>query len=295
MSLHILPQSAPVGAVVEGFRPDLPADEASKLYRAFLEYGVLIFSDIELDVSVHMALGRLFGEPDEPHPLEELRHEDEPHLTVLSANGGKPVAADDPDADKRIGTIPWHADRLYTDTPNRGALLRAVVIPEAEGQTGWIDMARAYRTLPEKVKARLQGLRIVHSYATSHRRQNMVGGTADALPDSAHPLVFVHPETDMPLLNIGPATAKEIIGLPQAEGEELLDYLITHATREEDAYIHDWKPGDLVAWDNYRAIHRAFGHAKRYPRVMHSLALKGKMKLGETIKAGTRAGTVTPT
>jgi len=288
MSLHISPQS-PVGAVVEGFRPDLPADEAKQLYRAFLEYGVLIFSDLELDVGVHMALGRLFGEPDEPHPLQELRHKDEPHVTVLSANGGKPVAPDDPEADKRIGTIPWHADRLYTDTPNRGALLRAVVIPPTEGQTGWIDMARAYRTLPEQVKARLQGLRIIHSYATSHRRQSMVGGTADALPDSIHPLVFVHPETDMPLLNIGPATAKEIVGLPKAEREELLDYLVAHATREEEAYIHDWKPGDLIAWDNYRAIHRAFGHAKRYPRVMHSLALKGKMKLGETIKAGTLA------
>lgn len=237
MALHITPTAAPVGAYVQGFRMDLSRGEANALYRAFLDYGVLVFTDLELDVRIHMALGRLFGEADDPHPLEHLRHEAEPNLTVLTANGGNPVDPGDPDADRTIGAIPWHADRIYSDTPNR-----------------------------------------------------MVGGAPDALPDSIHPLVYVHPETDMPVLNIAPATAREIVGLPRDEAEELLDYLVERATREEDAYVHNWNPGDVVAWDNHRAIHRAYGHPKRYPRVMHTLALKGRMKLGEMIKSPAAVG-----
>src|SRR5579871_604637 len=130
MSLVIQRISAPVGAFVSGAdMNDLTRGEASDLYRAFLEYGVLVFKGLKLGVAEHVNLTSLFGEMDDPHPLTELRHEDVPGLTVLAANNGKPVAPDDPEADKIIGQIPWHADKIYTSTPVRGALLRAVIIP----------------------------------------------------------------------------------------------------------------------------------------------------------------------
>lgn len=280
MSLTIQPAGA-AGAFVSGAdMSSLTRGEAADLYRAFLEYGVLIFRGLQLGVAEHISLAALFGEMDEPHPLEELRHADVPALTVLTANNGRPVAQDDPDAEKIIGQIPWHADKIYTARPNRGALLRAVTIPAVGGHTGWIDTARAYRRLPYTIKCRLQGLSILHSYETAHKRQSMVRGGAGVLSASLHPLVVVHPETDQPALNISPATATSLPGLQEEEGRVLLEYLIDFATREEDAYIHDWEPGDLVAWDNLRAIHRAYGHAKRYPRVMHSMALKGDMTCG---------------
>lgn len=290
MSLVIQRTTAPVGAFVSGAdMSDLARGEASDLYRAFLDYGVLVFKGLKLGVKEHMRLTALFGEMDTPHPLPELRHEDEPSLTVLAANEGRAVAPDDPEADKIIGQIPWHADKIYTATPNRGALLRAVVIPEKGGNTGWIDTARVYRRLPYKTKCRLQGLSIVHSYETAHRNQTMVKGGAGVLPETIHPLVIVHPETDQPALNISPATATRLIGLPREEGQELLADLIAFATREEEAYVHEWEPGDLVAWDNLRAIHRAYGHAKRYPRVMHSMALKGDMTFGRQLANGAAA------
>jgi len=283
MSLAIQP-TATTGAFVSGADlSDLTRGEAADLYRAFLEYGVLVFKGLRLGVAEHIALTCLFGEPDNPHPLEELRHADVPALTVLAANNGQPVAPDDPEVDRIIGQIPWHADKIYTATPNRGALLRAVIIPAQGGNTGWIDTARAYRRLPYKVKCRLQGLSILHSYETAHKRQSMVQGGVGVLPETVHPLVVVHPETDQPALNISPATATRLIGMPAEEGKALLEYLIAEATREEDAYIHTWEPGDLVAWDNLRAIHRAFGHAKRYPRVMHSMALRGDMSFGREV------------
>ena len=286
MSFSVRPTSAPVGALVSGIDfSRLSRKDASQLYLAFLEFGVLIFKDMDLGVAEHVTLARLFGELDEPHPLAELRHPDQPCLSVLAANGGKAVAEDDPEADTIIGAIPWHADKMYTARPNRGALLRSVVRPSAGGNTGWIDTAYLYEALPYRIKCRLQGLRIVHDYDVAFRAQSMVRGGFGQFPATVHPLVIVHPESDRPALNLSPASADRIIGLPAAEGADLLRYLIEFGTAEAHAYVHSWEPGDLVAWDNLRAIHRAYGHKKRYARVMHSLALRTELTLGRPLAA----------
>lgn len=284
MPLRIEPTSAPVGAFVMGLDlANLSQAETGKLYQAFLDHGVLVFRGQTFDAAQMLALSDLFGETG-LHPIEALRHKEVPKLIVLAANNGEPVAGDDPTADERIGAIPWHTDLIYTERPNRGALLRAVTIPKEEGQTGWIDTTRVYRRLPGKIKTRIQGLRIVHSYALTHSRQSMVGGSPDLFADVVHPLVYVHPETDQPVLNISASSAKQILGLPADEASELLDYLVDFACDEGEAYVHEWQPDDVVLWDNWRTMHRAYGHLKRYPRLMHRTTLCSELKLGQWVE-----------
>jgi taurine dioxygenase len=284
MAFTIRPTSSPVGVFVSDIDFDhFSRADASRLYQAFLDHGVLVFKDMELGVKEHVQLARLFGELGDPHPLEELRHPEQPCLSVLAANGGRAVAEDDPDADLIVGAIPWHADKMYTPDPNRGALLRAAVRPAEGGLTGWIDTIRVYERLPYRIKCRIQGLHIVHSYDVAHRAQSMVSGGAGQFPDTVHPLIIVHPESDRPALNLSPVSAARIVGLPADQAADLLDYLIEFGTDEAEAYVHDWEPGDLVAWDNLRAIHRAYGHKKRFARVMHSMALKPEFTLGRHV------------
>ena len=206
-------------------------------------------------------------------------------LITLAANEGKTVPEDDPSANDVIGIIPWHADLMYTDLPTRGSVLRAIVIPEEGGDTGFMDTARLYATLPVEIKTRIQGLRILHSYNQAHLAQNMVKGSSTLFPDVIHPLVYVHPEAGLPVLNISPTSAKALIGLPDDEAKELLDYLIKHSTREEEAYRHVWEVGDVVVWDNWRTIHRAYGHKKKYPRVMYRTTLRSDMRTGQYLAA----------
>src|SRR4051812_32041897 len=124
MAIEIHPTPAGVGARVTGFdREHVSQADAERLYDAFIEHGLLVFTGLDLDPRTHMTLGGLLGEPDDPHPVAELRHKEEPNLRILTANGGEPVAPDDPDADRIIGQIPWHADRAYTEYPTRGGLL----------------------------------------------------------------------------------------------------------------------------------------------------------------------------
>jgi len=151
-------------------------------------------------------------------------------------------------------------------------------------ETGWLDTAHAYDLLPEDVKARIADLKVIHSYATAHAKQTMVGGSPNIFPDVIHPLVATHPYSGRKSLNISPNSAKEIIGLPKEESDELIAYLAAHTCREEQAYKHEWKHDDVVLWDNWRTMHRAYGHRKRFPRLMHRTTLSEPLRSGRWVE-----------
>ena len=75
-------------------------------------------------------------------------------------------------------------------------------------------------------------------------------------PDVTHPLVHTHPTSGASTLYLDPSTMVGIEGMDEAEGRALLDELIEHATRPEFVYRHDWRPGDLIMWDNGFMLHR---------------------------------------
>jgi taurine dioxygenase len=76
---------------------------------------------------------------------------------------------------------------------------------------------------------------------------------------------------------VGRAPHAYIAGLPLAESESLLDELWAYATRAELAWGHQWRPGDLVLWDNRCTMHRrdSFDAASR--RVMHRTQIRDEV------------------
>ena len=62
----------------------------------------------------------------------------------------------------------FHADHTYDLAPALGSMLVARELPEAgTGDTMFVSMAAAYDSLPERVKAQVEGLRAVHSSSHS--------------------------------------------------------------------------------------------------------------------------------
>ena len=60
-----------------------------------------------------------------------------------------------------------------------------------------------------------------------------------------------------------------IVSLPLADSEALLEQLWSHATKEEFAFAHKWKRGDVVMWDNRCTMHYAvddYGGERRRAR-----------------------------
>jgi alpha-ketoglutarate-dependent taurine dioxygenase len=130
----------------------------------------------------------------------------------------------------------------------------------------------AYEVLPEEMKRRIAGLRVVFQWEAGRRP----GHYESDLPPVDHPLVRTHPDTGRPALYLG-NHAIGIVGMPEDESAALLDTLLAHATQPRFVYAHRWRPGDLVMWDNRCTLHRAVANfdMNRYRRVMHRNVVKG--------------------
>tara|TARA_Y100001936_G_C15750976_1_gene496078 strand:+ start:45 stop:263 length:219 start_codon:yes stop_codon:yes gene_type:complete len=50
---------------------------------------------------------------------------------------------------------------------------------------------------------------------------------------------------------------RNIVGMENDEGEDLLTMLLDHCEKPKFVYDHVWRPGDLVIWDN-----RSVNHAR---------------------------------
>jgi alpha-ketoglutarate-dependent taurine dioxygenase len=65
--------------------------------------------------------------------------------------------------------------------------------------------------------------------------------------------------------------------MPEAKGVALLDRLLAHTTQPEFVYTHQWRPGDVVMWDNRCLLHRAMRNYEmdRHRRVLQRTVVKG--------------------
>ena len=64
------------------------------------------------------------------------------------------------------------------------------------------------------------------------------------------------PGTEHEALFLGRRTNGYVTGLPLTESEALLDELWAHATLPQFCYMHKWKVGQVVAWDNRMLMHK---------------------------------------
>ena len=69
--------------------------------------------------------------------------------------------------------------------------------------------------------------------------------------------------------------AVRVMGLPEAESDELLEGLMAHATQREFVYSHRWRLNDLVMWDNTGTMHRAEPYDSTCGRLMLRTKLEG--------------------
>ena len=89
-----------------------------------------------------------------------------------------------------------------------------------------------------------------------------------------HPLIRTHPETGRKTLYVGIHTS-HVEGMDYEEGRALLAELLEFTTQDAFVYTHQWRPGDLVMWDNRQTMHRARPFPVDEPRDMRRTTLAG--------------------
>ena len=178
-------------------------------------------------------------------------------ISNLDENG-EVMKSDDRRRMYGLGNRLWHTDASFQDPAGRYSMLSARIVPSEGADTEFADMRAAYDALPEKMKTRIEGLRVHHSIA--HSRQTLgfefSAEEQDALKGAVHPLVRTIPRSKRRSLYLA-AHASRILDWPVPEGRLLLHELTEHATQREFVYRHVWRVGDLVIWDNRATMHRA--------------------------------------
>ena len=185
----------------------------------------------------------------------------------------------------------WHTDQSYRRPPPDVSLFLAVQpVPQGQGQTLFADGIAAYDALPAAMKARIEGLEGLHISSGLGRRRDAVRAGAPRRSLLAHqrpqrqPVVRVYAENgrkSLYLCEYGQMDWLEgpFVGLepgPDGEGARLLDELMTHLTRPEFVYAHEWTAGDLVIWDNRCTVHAAtWFDADREARIMWRTTVSG--------------------
>ena len=271
------PLSDVAGAEVVGLDLSRPFDDAARdaVLDAFTKHHVLAFRDQDLSEDQQIAMTMRFGEL-EGHVSRVATGRQSPkvHLVRNFDAEGKPSSTP-----TTFGSFYWHTDKSYHDVPSFATFLHARELPPQGGDTEFANMLMAYDALDAETRNSISLLRAVHSWEANRRNSGNRPATEEEKkekPPVSHPVVRTHPDRGRKSLYLGIHTS-HVEGMPTQDGEKLLQKLLIHATQRRFVYVHEWKPGDLVMWDNRCLLHRVIGNydMDRYRRVLHRTVVKG--------------------
>ena len=280
------PVSDVLGAEIVGLDVSRPfdAETLAAIRGAFQTHHMLCFRDQVLSDAQLVAFSTQFG------PLEEFPEKDHTkdkvevyHVANVSL-AGEHLAADDPAVVYQRNNGRWHTDSSYRYTPSLASILYGIeVLPDeaAGGETGFSNMLAAYDALPDGMKAKLEPLHQVHSYADIRRLEPTIPPMSvaerDAFPPVTHPVIRVHPDRGYRRsLYFTSNTSLEIGGGTLEEGKALHRWLVDHVSGPEFCFFHRWRKNDLVMWDNRVLLHRAIAYdTARYRRILRRTTIAG--------------------
>jgi taurine dioxygenase len=273
------PLSKHIGCEVAGIdlREPVPPAAASAIYRAWLDHAVLLFRDQDLTQEDLIRVTGIFGEfaplGRPKHTLPSGFSKILPNIMLISniRENGETIGAL-PD-----GEMMFHHDTIHRDEPHKATLLYSVEIPTHGGDTLFASGTAAYDTLDLATKKKLDGLRAVNFYVyNSVKREDKQA--VDATSQAVHPVVRTHEETKRKALYINRLMSVRIEGMPEAESDELLDFLFDHSEKPEFVYTHVWRKGDLIVWDNRCSSHARTDFPADQRRLLLRTTVRGTCK-----------------
>ncbi len=267
--------SSHIGAEVTRVDLSQPMDASLRewLNQAFVQHSVLVFRDQHLSPQQLLAAVRLFGEVFPQHNTRFALPEC-PEIHYISNQDSFP------DGRRYIPGEGYHTDHSNAAEPPKATVLHAVRLPDSGGDTQFVNMQRAYDELPAATQRRIDGLRAIHVYQSRHSERKLMALSEEArrtVPDAVvHPLVRTHPESGRRSIYLNPIRIEGIVGMEETEALALLDELLAHATQPRYEYRHQWRPGDMVMWDNRCLLHKANGdYDMAQVRYLYRVMLKG--------------------
>ncbi len=254
--MKIRPLTAQLGCEVTGIDLARPQDAETidRLRAAFHDRLVLVVRDQrDLSPEDQMRFCGFFGPLGARSRPAEDRHEgaDAPAEVMFVSNRKEDG--------HYIGSLPegamqFHMDQCYVESPARATCLYAIAIPETGGDTVFANLCAAYEALPDDLRAVVDSHRARQVFSYDSTSSEAVAEAANRR-EFIQPMAVAQPETGRPALYVNRLMTTEILGLDAAAGRALLDRLVAHEEREDFLYVHKWRVGDLLIWDNLCTMH----------------------------------------
>ena len=249
----------------------LDEESFAQLYALWLEHALLVFPGQHLSRERQIAFARRFG------PAENGIFD----ISSVRPDGAlrsDKIAEDASYLNMLRGNYDWHADGSYGPALAKGAVYSAQVVPPSGGQTGWADMRAALDALDDELRAKVETLAAHHSIQRGQARRGYLHDKRNINlgpeRNPLRPLVRMHPETGRKSLMLG-RHAYCVPGMSDVESASVLDGLVEIACQPPRVYFHDWRPGDVVLWDNRCLLHCVKPWDMREPRVMWHAGISG--------------------
>ncbi|TMK00119.1 MAG: TauD/TfdA family dioxygenase [Alphaproteobacteria bacterium] len=238
---------------------DVAADDSAykEVRAAFEEHSVIVFRGQGVTDEAQLAFSRRFG------PLEITKVGSlgvGTNLVILSTidENGKVVPADHRLALRNKANQLWHTDSTFKRVPALASVLSARIIPARGGETEYVSTRLAFERLDPVLRDRLENSFAWHDYA--HSRGKIAPDLASveeraALPPQCWRMVWRNPLNSRGALYLA-SHAYAIEGMEQTAAQKLLAELMDAATAPGLSYVHSWREGDVVMWDNRATMHR---------------------------------------
>lgn len=238
---------------------DIAADDAAyaAARAAFEQHSVLVFRGQQVADEGQLAFSRRFGPP-EVTKVGSLGTGS--HFVILSTIGpdGKVVPPDHRYALRNKANQLWHTDSSFKRVPALTSVLSARIIPARGGETEFVSTRLAFERLDPGSRKKLENSFAWHDYA--HSRGQIAADLANpeeraALPPQCWRMVWKNPVNGRSALYLA-SHAYAVEGMEASAGKKLIDELMDLATAPGTSYVHEWKSGDVVMWDNRATMHR---------------------------------------
>ena len=253
-SIESRPLSPALGAEVLGLdlRQPLSGEQQEALRRLFDQHYLLVFRGQDISTEEHIRVVSTFG------PVSDEKSDGTRHSFVSNVR---------PDGLFGDVELTFHADYEFRPGPPPAISLYGDDVQLPTSPTVFVSLAHAYRRLPAVLRERLAGRTSVYADDYTRKMTDATYGKRYSLialpqmpPDSTHPrterpLFYPHPRTGEPLLLVSEMHSSHISGFSAEENEAMLRELFSQLLARENQYVHQWRKGDLVIWDNIALQH----------------------------------------
>jgi alpha-ketoglutarate-dependent taurine dioxygenase len=303
MSIEVRPlrEDLQFGCRIAGLTETILQDEdvRAKLRQAFEERGLIVFEEVEPCNSMQVALSRVFG-PLKEHPVTAVPLVDSDTVPGIIKVNFSPESGDivEIDGTPYSSWLPWHFDHCYNNELNRAGVLRLVKSTPNGGETCFMDGIDLYNAISPELLAQIEGRSVIYSldmqpdHIRFGRLENFRVLQVDptqleileqhkTYPRAIHPATWTRASGEK-VLHFSPWMSEGIEGMDDDEAAELLEALAREINRlgKTRSYAHQWKPTDMLIWDNWRMLHSVTGCTPPHARTIYRSTIKGDYGLG---------------